>query len=113
MSGKSSRLRRHLAAISAALVIAPVVAPAAPALAGDLAFGEYLSSECMTCHRIDGSEKGIPSIIGWPTDHFEAVMHSYRNRVRENPVMQTIAGRLSQAEIEALAAYLASLKTPP
>ncbi len=47
----------------------------------------------------------MPAIVGWPDEQFVAVMLSYKNRERPNQIMQTIAGRLSQAEIEALAAW--------
>lgn len=79
--------------------------------AADAAFGEYLSSECATCHRRDGENQGIPSIVGWSADQFVAVMQSYKSKDRPNVVMQTIAGRLSEQEIHALAAYYASLDT--
>ena len=78
--------------------------------AADLAFGEYLSGECTACHRKDGQEKGIPAIIGWPEDQFIAAMNSYKSKDRTNPVMQTIAGKLSGDELAALAAYYATLK---
>ena len=78
--------------------------------AADPAFGQYLSSECVTCHRADGQDKGIPSIVGWPTEQFVAVLKSYKVKDRDNPVMQTIAGRLSDDEMAALAAYYGSLK---
>ncbi len=80
------------------------------ASAADAAFGQYLSSECVTCHRADGQDKGIPSIVGWPADQFVAVMQSYKVKDRSNPIMQTIAGKLSDDEVAALAAYYASLK---
>ena len=67
--------------------------------------GQYLSSECVTCHQESGQAQGVPAIVGWPDEQFVAVMLSYKNRERPNPIMQTIAGRLSQAEIEALAAW--------
>jgi cytochrome c553 len=78
--------------------------------AADVAFGEYLAGECATCHRKDGDAKGIPAIIGWPQDQFIAVMQSYKAKDRPNPIMQTIAGRLGDAELAALAAYYESLK---
>lgn len=84
------------------------VAAAAPG--GDVALGEYLAGECVTCHRVDGKDQGIPSIVGWEQGHFVAVMHSYRDKVRDNPVMQTIAGRYGDAEVAALAAYFATLQ---
>ena len=80
------------------------------ALAGDIGFGEYLSGECVTCHRVDGQDKGIPPIIGWPADQFTAVLQSYKAKDRANPVMQTIAARLSDKDMQALAAYFESLK---
>jgi cytochrome c553 len=79
--------------------------------AGDKAFGEYLSSECVTCHQISGKSVGaIPPIIGWPTDQFLAVMNAYKNKDRDNNVMQTIAAKLKEDELEALAAYFGSIK---
>lgn len=79
--------------------------------AGDRALGEYLSTECVTCHRLAGPPvAGIPAIRGWPVDQFVATMSAYKSKQRENTVMQSIAGRLSQDDFEALAAYFASLK---
>jgi cytochrome c len=89
-----------------------VGATASAAAAADAAFGEYLSGECVTCHRVDGKDTGIPSIVGWPAEQFIAVLQAYKGRERPNPVMQTIAGRLSNEEIEALAAYYAQLNVP-
>lgn len=37
-------------------------------------------------------------------------MKSYKVKDRPNQIMQTVAGRLSDAEMEALAVYYASLK---
>ncbi len=109
--GQQRRLRaiRRLVLASAA-VLSPLAAGVEPAAAADPAFGEYLSSECVTCHRADGQDKGIPPIVGWPADQFIAVLQSYKTKDRANPVMQTIAGRLSDDEMAALAAYYANLK---
>jgi cytochrome c len=77
--------------------------------AADIAFGQYLSGECATCHRADGQDKGIPPIVGWPTDQFVAVLKSYKDKDRPHAIMQTVAGKLSPDEMAALAAYYASL----
>lgn len=79
------------------------------AIVGDPEYGEYLASECQTCHRSDGSDQGIPSITGWPTEDFVLAMHAYKQQLRPNPVMQNYAGRLTDEEIAALAAYFAGL----
>ncbi|MGD9804764.1 MAG: cytochrome c [Hyphomicrobiaceae bacterium] len=90
--------------------IAAVSSVAAPATAGDIAYGEYLSAECATCHRSDGVNEGIPSIVGWPPDRFIAILKSYKTKERSNLTMQTVAGRLNDEDIAALAAYYATLK---
>jgi cytochrome c len=88
----------------------PIVDPAILAIAGDREWGEYLSSECKTCHKADGADDGIPSITGWPADVFVIVMHAYKNKARPHPVMQMMAGRLSDEEIAGLAAYFEDLE---
>ena len=80
------------------------------ALVGDPAYGEYLSSECKTCHQADGNDDGIPSITNWPEDDFVVAMHAYKRKLRPHPVMQMMAGRLSDEEIAALAVYFAEIE---
>lgn len=87
------------------------VAPDILALVGDPEYGEYLSSECTTCHRVDGQDAGIPSIVLWPEEDFVIAMHAYKAKVREHPVMNMVAGRLSDEEIAALAAYFAKIES--
>lgn len=78
---------------------------------GDAEYGAYLSGACATCHRTDGSDQGIPSIVGWHEEDFVAVMTAYKQGLLPHAVMQMLASRLSDEEIAALAAYYASLKT--
>ena len=85
------------------------VDPEILALEGDAEYGEYLASECKTCHQVSGSDDGIPSIVLWPERQFVTAMHAYKDKVRPNPVMQMIAGRLNNEEIAALAAYFKDL----
>ena len=88
----------------------PDVDPAVLAIAGDKDYGEYLASECTTCHQADGSDAGIPSITGWPTEDFVVAMHAYKVKHRPHPVMQMMAGRLSDEEIASLAVYFETLE---
>ncbi len=83
--------------------------PEVLAIQGDVAYGEYLASDCKTCHQQDGSDEGIPSITRWPVDDFVVAMHAYKRKLRPHPVMQMQAGRLSDEEIAALAAYFKDL----
>lgn len=80
------------------------------ALVGDPEYGAYLSGECTTCHQAAGGDDGIPSITLWPEDQFVVAMHAYKNKQRNHPVMQMIAGRLGDDEIAALAAYFKDLE---
>lgn len=83
--------------------------PAYLALVGDPEYGEYLSSECTSCHQLSGNDDGIPDITQWPSEDFAIAMHSYKNNERIHPVMQMMAGRLSDEEIASLAAYFENL----
>jgi cytochrome c553 len=84
----------------------------ASAQAGDRALGEYLSAECVTCHQLSGDYAGIPPIVAWPESSFIEILNEYRTRARPNPTMQTIAGRLTDEEVAALAAYFGGLTLP-
>jgi cytochrome c len=105
-------MRKWLSAPAVALTIAAVPTVSAPAAASNVAFGEYLSGECTTCHQRSGESNGIPAIVGWPSDQFVAVLRSYKLKDRPNEIMQSIAARLGEVEMEALAAYFASLAPP-
>ncbi|MDU9005520.1 c-type cytochrome [Sedimentitalea todarodis] len=84
--------------------------PAILAIVGDPEYGEYLASECTTCHQVSGADSGIPAIRGWPTKDFVVAMHAYKRKLRPHPVMQMMAGRLSDEEIAAIAAYYNDLE---
>ena len=49
---------------SLAFAGAAVVAASAAHADGDKALGQFLSSECVTCHQITGRYEGIPPIVG-------------------------------------------------
>jgi cytochrome c553 len=68
-------------------------------------YGEYLSSECATCHQLSGKSAGIPSITGWPVDNFITALESYKNGLQENAAMLSVAKRLSDEDIKALAVF--------
>ena len=103
------------ALVLAALVPGAVLAPDRPARANadQLAYGRHLSQECTTCHRRDGSDKGIPSIIGLEPDFFVTTMKFYQTGARANQVMNSVAQALNEEQFQALAIYFASLKPAP
>jgi cytochrome c len=85
------------------------LSPEILAIVGDVEYGEYLSQECTTCHQRSGSNEGIPGIVGWPQEDFVVAMHAYRQKLRPHEVMQSVASRLADDEIAALAAYFREL----
>ena len=89
--GRVSVMKRH--AVACPLALAAAMWTPAGAVAADKAFGEYLSSECVTCHQISGRYEGIPPIVGWPEPIFIEIMDDYRQKKRANPIMQTMAQR--------------------
>jgi cytochrome c len=76
----------------------------------DAELGRYLSSECMTCHGTAKGDSTIPNIFGLAQTHFVEVLRAYRAKALPNPVMQTIAGRLNDEDIAALALYFETAK---
>lgn len=77
-----------------------------------MAYGQHLSQECTSCHRIDGADSGIPSIIGLDADTFIKTLGYYRSGARTNPAMVSVAQSLDEEQIKALALYFASLTQP-
>lgn len=86
------------------------------AAAGDDArlrsYGRHLAQECSGCHRIDGIDNGIPSIVGWDAERFASTLRFYKTGARTNPVMVSVAGSLDEEQVAALAAYYGSLPKP-
>jgi cytochrome c len=99
------RVRLHFVPI--VMAGGALLAPAHTAYA-DSGLGAYLAGECVTCHRTDGANKGIPPIAGWPEASFVAALRAYKQKLRPNVVMQTIAARLRDDEMDALATYFAA-----
>jgi cytochrome c len=89
-------------------VLLALSAGAAPSVAADLAYGEYLSSECVACHGASVDGGAIPAIAGLSAEDFVAALHAFRSGRRANPVMQNVARSLDDEQIEALAAYFAA-----
>jgi cytochrome c len=94
-----------------AVATAIVVALANDARACDLDLGRYLAAECLTCHR-PAAGATIPALFGRPEATLVGLLRAYRSGERTNPVMQTIARRLSDAEVAALGCYFANTKQP-
>jgi cytochrome c len=70
-----------------------------------------LASQCVACHGAEGQGIGnFPPLAGEDADMLAAQLRDYRSGARKNPMMNTIAESLSDADIAELAAYYASLE---
>ncbi|SEO55887.1 Cytochrome c553 [Luteibacter sp. UNC138MFCol5.1] len=72
---------------------------------------------CTACHGpgLTGVEPDIPGLVGLPYDYISAQLGAWRTNTRgtvEPDCMATIVGRLSDADISAVAAYLAQRPVP-
>jgi cytochrome c553 len=104
-----SRLPLPVACASLTLTIS---SGACLAQKGDLELGRYLATECLTCHRSGIAGGAIPNIFGMAEARFIVLIKAYRDKQLPNPVMQSVAGRLKDDEIDALAHYFLVTKKP-
>jgi sulfide dehydrogenase cytochrome subunit len=70
--------------------------------------GAQLAATCAACHRLDGHDRGIPSIVGLSEEQFATAMRAYKSGERSGPIMRTMARSLSNEEIAILARYFAA-----
>jgi cytochrome c553 len=75
-------------------------------MAADDSRGAQLAAICASCHRIDGRDKGIPSIVGLNQKQFADVKAAFKSGARSSQIMHAIALSLSDGEVATLAEYL-------
>jgi cytochrome c553 len=86
------------------LVVGVAIIARNPGLAADAAYGEYLASECVTCHGANANAS-IRDLHALRYEELIAALKAYRDGTRTNAIMQSVARSLGDTEIEALAAY--------
>jgi sulfide dehydrogenase cytochrome subunit len=70
-----------------------------------------IASTCMTCHGPGGKSQGAtPSLAGLDKDYFVKSMKDFKAGTRAASIMKRHANGYTDAEIEAMGAYFASLK---
>lgn len=94
--------------ITLSIAVSLVVLGAGRGLAADNERAAELAAMCASCHRLDGRDTGIPSIVGMDAQKFAEAMAAFRSGARSNSIMHAVALQLSDAEIAALAEYLAA-----
>ena len=80
---------------------------------------QEFKNTCSACHGADGAHptplpgNPPPIIAGQYRDYLVQALTEYRDGQRQNVIMAPQAKALTNAQIAALAAYIASLPTPP
>jgi cytochrome subunit of sulfide dehydrogenase len=67
-----------------------------------------LAAACTPCHRLDGRDKGIPSIAGRDEADLTRLLLAYKSGELLNHIMQGVARSLSDEEITEAARYFAA-----
>ena len=104
----SHKLQRFVAwAMLGALILSGVVAHA-----GDPVAGRARAGMCATCHGLLGLSQApnAPNLAGQPAIYVVAQLKNFRSGKRQNEVMSVIAKPLTDAEIDDLAAWYASIQ---
>jgi cytochrome c553 len=104
---------RHNAFSLHRIILLPVAASLAVSvtelsLAADNDQSAQLAATCAACHRLDGHDKGIPSIVGLSEEQFIVAMGAFKSGERSGPIMRTVARSLSKEQIAILARYFAA-----
>ena len=105
-------IRRAFACLAAGAGLGAAGLAAATDDARLKSYGRHLAQECSGCHRIDGIDNGIHSILGWDAERFVTTLRFYQAGARTNPVMVSVAKSLDEDQLAALAAYYGSLPKP-
>ena len=82
------------------------------AAAQDVAAGKVKAQVCVVCHGALGlsTQPDAPNIAGQPELYLAAQLRAYRSGARRHEVMGVMAKPLSDADIQNLAAWYASIK---
>lgn len=96
-----------------AMLVMLAIGPAVAA-AGDVEAGKALSATCAACHGEDGLavQQIYPILAGQHESYLVHSLRAYRSGARQNAIMAGFATQLSDADIEDLAAFYASLPSP-
>jgi cytochrome subunit of sulfide dehydrogenase len=94
--------------IALSMAASLVVSFAKRSLAADDDQGAQLAATCAACHRLDGHDRGIPSIVGLSEEQLVIAMGAFKSGERSGPIMHAVARSLSNEEIAILARYFAA-----
>ena len=87
----------------------------ADAQAADAEAGKAKAQVCAACHGNDGNsiDPAVPSLAGQPAQAIATQLFQFREGNRKDPQMSPMAAKLSNADLNDLAAYFAGQKMAP
>jgi len=94
------------------LALAATVMMASPVFAGDVAAGKGKSMMCGACHGAAGisAVPMYPNLAGQKEMYLAKQLKDFKSGKRNDPTMKGMVAALSDADMDNLAAYYASLK---
>ncbi|HSG05412.1 MAG TPA: c-type cytochrome, partial [Nitrospiria bacterium] len=85
---------------------------AAAGLAGDPVAGKDKVKSCIGCHPVSGhhSDPAMPGVAGQEAEYTVLQLKAYKEKSRKHMIMNSLTGRLSDADMEDIAAFYAGLE---
>lgn len=82
------------------------------AIAGDAAAGKQKAESCVSCHGRGGksTNPNNPNLAGQKKNYLIKALKAYKDGSRKDPMMNSLAAALSDADIDNLAEYYSSVK---
>ena len=95
-----------------AVISMSAVLIASPAFAGDAAAGKAKAQSCVSCHGMNGksTNPNNPNLAGQKKNYLIKAMKAYKSGDRKDPMMNSLMGSLSDADMENLAEFFSSVK---
>jgi cytochrome c553 len=89
----------------------PKIAAATAKVTGDAAAGKQRAASCASCHGADGISPNDtwPNLAGQNAPYLARILAAYKSGDQTDPAMTPLAQALSNADIQNLAAYFASV----
>ena len=77
-----------------------------------MSFANNIALPCYGCHMPNNnkSKTSIPMIEGIDKKYFITAFYEYKNKIRDNYLMQIISQGYSESEIENLAEYFSNIE---
>jgi len=98
--------------LTAVCIVAIGLSVAPGVYAGDAAAGKEKSQSCVSCHGVNGRSNNPdnPNLAGQKKNYLITAIKAYKTGERKDPMMNTLVGGLSDADIENLAEFYSSVK---